>query len=58
VERVPLAVAIMSISRGRRSFHRLAGRVGRQRRRTGDPRGVALLAAEAAAQAAHHRVTG
>ena len=36
-------------------LHRPAGLGGRQRRRAGDPRGVALLAAEAAAQAAHHR---
>ena len=36
-------------------LHRPAGLGGGQRGRAGDPRGVALLAAEAAAQAAHHR---
>ena len=36
-------------------FYRPAGLGRGQRRRTGDPRGVALLAAEAATQAAHHR---
>ena len=35
-------------------FHRPAGLVRGQRRRARHPRGVALLAAEAAAQAAHH----
>ena len=36
-------------------FYRPAGLGGGQSGRAGDPRGVALLAAEAAAQAAHHR---
>jgi hypothetical protein len=36
-------------------LHRLAGLGSGQRRGRRDPRGVALLAAEAAAQAAHHR---
>ena len=36
-------------------LHRLAGLGGAERRGRRDPRGVALLAAEAAAQAAHHR---
>ena len=36
-------------------LHRLAGLGGGQRRGRRDPRGIALLAAEAAAQAAHHR---
>ena len=55
VEAVPLAGGDHVDLARQAKFHRPAGLGGGQSGRAGDPRGVALLAAEAAAQAAHHR---